>query len=89
MCLLDLDYNLPVQVRDQALGMTNEDEPQSEVGKEYQLHQRVKEGENGTEFLEAKPNDLLMKLQRTQPYYKVRVRLVLSSAAVQIRVLVS
>jgi len=41
------------------------------VGKEYQLHQRVKEGENGSSFMEAKPSDLLLRLQRTTPYYKV------------------
>lgn len=74
VCLLDLEYNLPVQVRDQALGMTNDEEPQSDVGKEYQLHQRVKEGENGSSFMEAKPSDLLLRLQRTTPYYKVRAR---------------
>lgn len=33
VCLLDLEYNLPVQVRDVALGLTNDDEPESEVGK--------------------------------------------------------
>ncbi|KAJ9529454.1 hypothetical protein QJQ45_013807, partial [Haematococcus lacustris] len=70
VCLLDLDYNLPVQVRDQALGMTNDDQAQSEVGKEFQLHQRVKEGENGSSYTEARPNDLLQRLQRTTPYYK-------------------
>mmetsp|Transcript_8828 Transcript_8828/g.23757 ORF Transcript_8828/g.23757 Transcript_8828/m.23757 type:complete len:581 (-) Transcript_8828:638-2380(-) len=70
VCLLDLEYNLPVQVRDQALGMSNEDEPQSDVGKEFQLHQRVKEGENGSSFSESKPSDLLLRLQRTTPYYK-------------------
>ena len=76
VCLLDLDYNLPVQVRDTALGLTNDEEPQSDVGKEYQLHQRVKEGENGasdSSFAEARPNDMLLRLQRTTPYYKVRV----------------
>lgn len=71
VCLLDLDYNLPVQVRDTALGMNNDDEPESQVGKEFQLHQRVKEGENGSSFAETRPNDLLQRLQRTAPYYKV------------------
>ena len=37
MCLLDLEYGLPVQVRDQALGMTNEGLPESDPGKEYAL----------------------------------------------------
>lgn len=37
MCLLDLQYNLPVQVRDSAMGLDNDDIPQSDVGKEYQL----------------------------------------------------
>ncbi len=71
VCLLDLEYNLPVQVRDTALGLTNDDEPQSDVGKEFQLHQRVKEGENGSSFNESRPNDMLLRLQRTTPYYKV------------------
>jgi hypothetical protein len=39
VCLLDLDYNLPVQVRDTALGVANDDEPASDVGKEYALTQ--------------------------------------------------
>lgn len=38
VCLLDLDYGLPVQVRDQALGMANEGLPQSDPGKEYALN---------------------------------------------------
>ena len=33
-CLLDLHYNLPVQVRDTALGITN-DAPRSEINREY------------------------------------------------------
>lgn len=68
---MDLEYNLPVQVRDQALGLTNDDEPQSDVGKEFQLHQRVKEGETESSFSDTKPSDLLLRLQRTTPYYKV------------------
>jgi pre-mRNA-splicing factor RBM22/SLT11 len=38
VCLLDLDYGLPVQVRDQALGMANEGLPESDPGKEYALN---------------------------------------------------
>ena len=33
-CLLDLQYNLPVQVRDTALNITN-DAPRSEINREY------------------------------------------------------
>ena len=71
VCLLDLDYNLPVQVRDQALGMEDEALPESDVGKEYQLERMSKEGELDSSFAKAKPNDTILKLQRTTPYYQV------------------
>jgi pre-mRNA-splicing factor RBM22/SLT11 len=70
--LLDLDYNLPVQVRDYALGLQNDDEPQSEVGKEFQLQKKIDEGSLNSSFAQQRPNDLLLKMQRTTPYYKVR-----------------
>ena len=71
VCLLDLDYNLPVQVRDYALGLDNEDEPSSGVGKEYQLQRKVDEGSLDSSFAQQRPTDLLLKLQRNTPYYKV------------------
>ncbi len=73
MCLLDLDYNLPVQVRDTALGLDKEDIPQSDVGKEFALNENVQRGEQDSSFGGAagRPNDLILKLQRTTPYYKV------------------
>jgi pre-mRNA-splicing factor RBM22/SLT11 len=37
---------------------------------EFQLHQRVKEGENGSSFTTVQPSDLLQRLQRNTPYYK-------------------
>ena len=43
VCLLDLDYGLPVQVRDQALGKQDEGLPESDPGKEYAL-QRMQVG---------------------------------------------
>ena len=73
-CLLDLDYNLPVQVRDYALGLDNEDEPSSGVGKEYQLQRKVDEGSLDSSFAQQRPTDLLLKMQRSTPYYKVRNR---------------
>lgn len=70
VCLLDLDYNLPVQVRDQALQIVDEDLPESDANKEYALKRMAEEGELGAQYNEAKPNDLILKLQRTTPYYK-------------------
>ncbi|KAK9796709.1 hypothetical protein WJX73_008424 [Symbiochloris irregularis] len=70
VCLLDLDYNLPVQVRDQALGIEDETLPESDVGKEYQLAQQSKDGVLDSSFSKQKANDTILKLQRTTPYYK-------------------
>lgn len=71
VCLLDLEYGLPVQVRDQALGIANDDEPESQVGKEFQLQKSIEEGNTSSSFAQSRPNELLARLQRTQPYYKV------------------
>jgi pre-mRNA-splicing factor RBM22/SLT11 len=71
VCLFDLEYGLPVQVRDHALGIMADEEPQSEVGKEYKLNQAIKEGSVDSSFTKQAPNDLLLKLARTTPYYKV------------------
>ncbi|EFJ46954.1 hypothetical protein VOLCADRAFT_61843 [Volvox carteri f. nagariensis] len=70
VCLLDLEYGLPVQVRDTALGIKPDDEPQSDVGKEYKLQMAVTEGSNASSFTTTRPNEMLQKLQRTAPYYK-------------------
>ncbi|KAK9839921.1 hypothetical protein WJX74_000404 [Apatococcus lobatus] len=70
VCLLDLEYNLPVQVRDSAAGEDTEQLPQSDVGKEYQLQRMADEGELGTSYDGPKANDTILKLQRTTPYYK-------------------
>ena len=75
MCLLDLDYNLPVQVRDTALteeGAELAALPESDVGKEYQLQRMAEDGSLGSSFAKATPNDTILRLQRTGPYYKVR-----------------
>lgn len=91
-CLLDLEYGLPIQVRDAALKM-KDDLPKSDVNKEYYIQNM--EREVGFVFLGEKlyislffffklarsdpgsvnsklnePNDLLMRLARTAPYYK-------------------
>lgn len=74
VCLLDLEYGLPVQVRDQALGLDKGDEPESEVGKEFALTKAAAEGQTSSSFAQARPNELLQRLQRNQPYYKVCAR---------------
>jgi pre-mRNA-splicing factor RBM22/SLT11 len=72
VCLFDLDYGLPVQVRDQALGMQDESLPDSAVGKEFALQRMTAEGEfDESKFNAQAPNDLLQRLARTGPYYKV------------------
>ena len=41
-CLLDLEYGLPVQVRDQALGI-KDNIPKGDVNKEYMIQNAEKE----------------------------------------------
>lgn len=70
VCLLDLDYGLPVQVRDQALGQAQESLPESDAGKEYALNRMQAEGAlDRNPYETSKPNELLMKLRRPEPYY--------------------
>ena len=74
-CVLDLETGLPVQVRDAALGKGAASLPQSDVGKEYAVHQIAQQVAAGTFQPEAshgsaEGNALLRKLARTAPYYK-------------------
>ncbi|XP_003384752.1 PREDICTED: pre-mRNA-splicing factor RBM22-like [Amphimedon queenslandica] len=75
-CLLDLEYGLPVQVRDHALKV-KDDLPKSDVNKEYYIQNIQKEIANtgntepgGAVGKAQAPSDLLLKLARTTPYYK-------------------
>lgn len=81
VCLLDLDYNLPVQVRDQALGMEDEALPESDVGREFALVRMANEGELGVGYNKSKANDTILKLQRTAPYYQVRTAVMCGRSA--------
>ena len=47
VCLLDLDYGIPVQARDAALGRANEMQAKSDVNVEYQTEQIARRLENG------------------------------------------
>ncbi|KAK0089086.1 hypothetical protein PV326_004600 [Microctonus aethiopoides] len=75
-CLLDLEYGLPIQVRDAALKV-KDDLPRSDVNKEYYVQNIDKEIGNidptspaGAVGKSGAASDLLMKLARTSPYYK-------------------
>lgn len=76
-CLLDLEYGLPVQVRDAALKI-KDDLPRSDVNREYYL-QGVDSDLASSESmgpggalgkLPSHKSELLAKLARTTPYYK-------------------
>ncbi|CAB1315882.1 unnamed protein product [Coregonus sp. 'balchen'] len=75
-CLLDLEYGLPIQVRDTGLSI-KDDVPKSDVNKEYYTQNMEREigNSDGTRpvgLLGKVPSssDMLLKLARTTPYYK-------------------
>ncbi|KAL3700426.1 hypothetical protein R1sor_018448 [Riccia sorocarpa] len=75
VCLLDLEYGLPVQVRDTALGINTSDViPKSDVNREYFAEEQDRKARAGLDYEssygKARPNDTILKLQRTTPYYK-------------------
>uniref|UniRef100_A0A0C9RWG2 TSA: Wollemia nobilis Ref_Wollemi_Transcript_8826_1803 transcribed RNA sequence n=1 Tax=Wollemia nobilis TaxID=56998 RepID=A0A0C9RWG2_9CONI len=75
VCLLDLEYGLPVQVRDTALSITTNDAiPKSDVNREYFAEEQDRKARAGIDYEssygKARPNDTILKLQRTTPYYK-------------------
>ena len=70
VCLLDLDYNLPVQVRDSATGKELEDLPESDVNKEYVLQRLAEDGDLDSSYNKQRADDTILRLQRTTPYYK-------------------
>jgi pre-mRNA-splicing factor RBM22/SLT11 len=72
VCLLDLDYNLPVQVRDRALGMEGEGLPESAAGREFALQRMEASGEleRGQFAAGGGAAEALGRLARRDPYYK-------------------
>ncbi|XP_054726815.1 pre-mRNA-splicing factor RBM22 [Anastrepha obliqua] len=75
-CLLDLEYGLPIQVRDAALKVADTI-PQSDVNKEYYIQnidRELRDGDGteaaGTVGRSLAANEMLAKLARTAPYYK-------------------
>ncbi|XP_022730774.1 zinc finger CCCH domain-containing protein 40-like [Durio zibethinus] len=75
VCLLDLEYGLPVQVRDTALSISSHDAiPRSDVNREYFAEEHDRRARAGFDYESSygkvRPSDTILKLQRTTPYYK-------------------
>lgn len=75
VCLLDLEYGLPVQVRDTALSINSHDAiPKSDVNREYFAEEHDRRTRAGLDYESSygkvRPSDTILKLQRTTPYYK-------------------
>jgi len=76
-CLLDLEYGLPTQVRDEALSLM-ENMPKSDVNKEFYIQNMERELANTTDGTVAAgvigkskaASEMLLRLARTTPYYK-------------------
>nr|XP_043619892.1 zinc finger CCCH domain-containing protein 49-like [Erigeron canadensis] len=75
ICLLDLEYGLPVQVCDTALSINSNDSiPKSDVNREYFAEEHDRRARTGLDYESSyrkeQPNETILKLQRTTPYYK-------------------
>jgi len=74
-CLFDLEYGLPVQVRDrylEELGQEKIELPESRVGRDYAI-QNIHAGNEGSESLpygKVAKHPMLERLARKTPYYK-------------------
>ncbi|WOH09635.1 hypothetical protein DCAR_0729093 [Daucus carota subsp. sativus] len=75
VCILDLQYGLPVQVIDTALSINSSGFiPKSDVNREYFAEEHDRRARAGLDYESSYgkvcPNDTILKLQRTTPYYK-------------------
>ncbi|ESK94569.1 rna binding motif protein 22 [Moniliophthora roreri MCA 2997] len=73
-CLLDLEYGLPTQVRDTALGYQSE-APTSDINREYyaqNMESKLEGNKSGLDNGKAQSagKEMLKQLARTDPYYK-------------------
>ena len=74
VCLLDLDYGIPVAARDAALGRAGGSAlPSSSVNRDFAVNEIAKKLDEGEDAYEKdgkeKNNELLMRLARKKPYY--------------------
>ncbi|KAF8343925.1 pre-mRNA-splicing factor SLT11 [Cantharellus anzutake] len=73
-CLLDLEYNLPTQVRDTALAIRS-GAPSSDINREYFAQNIESKMEDNNNIVDAARStsaakEMLKQLARTDPYYK-------------------
>jgi pre-mRNA-splicing factor RBM22/SLT11 len=78
-CMLDIQFGLPISIRDAALKMVAPG-PQSEVNREYYAQNNEREieegrGLEGYEKSDEKARELLRRLAQSEPYYKKQRRL--------------
>lgn len=68
VCLFDLEFGLPVEVRDKFLDQAHKFElPESQLNRDYALNNLNMEA---LPYNKANAHPMLLKLARTQPYYK-------------------
>ncbi|KYR03003.1 CCCH-type zinc finger-containing protein [Tieghemostelium lacteum] len=71
VCIHDLQFGLPVQLRDAALQGQYESTPTSDINIRYQSTLNQKAIENGEiNYDDFQPTEMLKQLARTQPYHK-------------------
>ena len=61
VCLLDLEYGIPVQARDTALGIEDESLPESDVGKEFRLKEMENAGLLESSFSKVRQGSQFLK----------------------------
>jgi pre-mRNA-splicing factor RBM22/SLT11 len=72
-CLFDLEYGLPVQVRDrylEELGQEKLTMPESRVGRDYVLQNKHAEADSELPYGKVGTHPMLERLARKTPYYK-------------------
>ncbi|EER15439.1 pre-mRNA-splicing factor SLT11, putative [Perkinsus marinus ATCC 50983] len=71
VCIFDLDFGLPVQVRDKFLSEAEKlSLPESTVGRDYQALNNSQNANPALTYGKLKHHPMLQKLARTAPYYE-------------------